>query len=283
MERKTTRWLGLFFGFLIVAAMLVAVGCANLSEKSDALIAAHRAGRPIPVLSVDDPGIDSKTAYEIQKLYVAERLKSDGIGGFKGGLTSKATMEKFGVDSAVTGVLFESGRHEGHSVIKAASFRMPMIETEIGYVVGERIDSPVRNFAELTPRIKGVVPAIELPDLGFADMKQLKGVDIIAANVASAQYIVGMEHALVPDTLDDISVSLRKDGETLSDGKGSDALGGQGKAVVWLVNSIVAQGYSIEPGQVLITGALGKLVPGKKGVYIADFGEALGKLFFNIE
>ena len=283
MQRKTTRWLGPFFCLALVAAMLAAVGCANLSEKSDALVAAHQAGKPIPVLSIEEPGLDSETAYEIQRLYVAERLKNDGIGGFKGGLTSKETMAKFGVDSAVTGVLFESGAHEGHSAIKAADFRMPMIETEIGYVMGERIDSPVRTFAELIPKIKGVVPAIELPDLGFADMKQLKGVDIIAANVASAQYIVGMEHALAPETLDDISVSLRKDGETLSTGKGSDALGGQGKAVVWLVNSVVAQGYSIEPGKVLITGALGKLVPGKKGVYIADYGEALGKLFFNIE
>ncbi len=278
MKKKITR-------LLLVAFVLGSIleGCADLSEKSGASIAAYDSGKPIPVLSDDAPELDVATAYRIQKRYVSERLKQDKIGGFKGGLTSKAAMEKFGVYSPLVGVLFESGRHLGPTTIKSADFKKPMIETEIGFIVAESIATPVADFSELRPKIKAIAPVIEIPDLGFSDMKRLKGVDIIAANVASAQYIIGSMRSFELEALNDIAVVLKKDGETVNRGKGSDTLGDQKTAVVWLANSIVEQGYQILPGQVLITGAMGIIVPGEKGLYVADYGNDLGKLSFGIE
>jgi 2-keto-4-pentenoate hydratase len=43
----------------------------------------------------------------------------------------------------------------------------------------------------------------------------------------------------------------------------------------------VRLGYKIEPGQVLITGAMGRMVPAVPGVCVADFG-AFGKIVFGI-
>ena len=45
---------------------------------------------------------------------------------------------------------------------------------------------------------------------------------------------------------------------------------------------MIEQGWTIEPGHILLTGALGKMVPGKTGKYIADYGP-LGKIAFEIK
>ena len=51
---------------------------------------------------------------------------------------------------------------------------------------------------------------------------------------------------------------------------------------LWLINTIVQQGWKIKRGQIIITGALPKAIPGKPGKYTADF-EKLGKISFEIK
>jgi 2-keto-4-pentenoate hydratase len=123
---------------------------------------------------------------------------------------------------------------------------------------------------------------IELPDMGFADMKQLKGVDIIAANVAAKQFILGQEKAVEEVDLNAVMVSLSLDDQEVNTGKGKDALGDQWQAALWLVNTMIKQGWKLEPGYIVITGALGKMLPGKPGKYVADYG-SFGKIAFEIK
>jgi 2-keto-4-pentenoate hydratase len=58
-------------------------------------------------------------------------------------------------------------------------------------------------------------------------------------------------------------------------------MGSQWSAALWLVNTMVEQGWTIKRGNVLMTGALGNMIPGKPGRYRADFG-ALGMIEFEI-
>ena len=82
--------------------------------------------------------------------------------------------------------------------------------------------------------------------------------------------------------LNNTSTTLTLNGETVLQGKGADALGDQWKAALWLINTIVEQGYKIEPGHVLITGALPKATRGKPGKYVADYGK-LGQISFEVK
>lgn len=157
-----------------------------------------------------------------------------------------------------------------------------MIETEIGFVVGQAITHPLHDVSDLRQRIRAIIPVIELPDLGFEDMKNLKGVDIIAANVASAQFIIGKERDIKGLDPNNIVVTLTRDGNKFNIGKGRDVLGDQWNAALWLVNTAVNQGWNIKPDHIIITGALGNIIPGKTGRYQADFGN-LGKIHFYIE
>jgi 2-keto-4-pentenoate hydratase len=253
----------------------------NVSNLANLLIEAERENQLLPILSEQYPELDIETAYGVQKAYVQRKLTDDEIAGFKAGLTSEEAQRKFGMTFPVSGVLFLSGERHGSPIIDKSTFKASMIETEIGFLVREPITHPLKNTSELYKRIKAVMPVIELPDIGFTNMKKLKAVDIISANVSSAQYIIGREKETAKLNLNNITVTLSLNGQIVNQGKGSDALEDQWNALLWLVNSITKHGWKIEPGNILITGVLGNMIPGKNGKYVADYG-SFGKISFEI-
>jgi len=156
-----------------------------------------------------------------------------------------------------------------------------MIETEIGLILGKNLNRHIETPADLKNSIVKVIPAIELPDLGFADMGALKGVDIIAANVSARQFIVGQPRPVENVNLNAVDVTLFRNGREVNRGTGADALEDQWQAALWLVNKMIDQGRAPEAGQILLTGALGKMLPGKPGSYVADYGD-FGTISFEI-
>ena len=242
----------------------------------------------IPVLSVQFPSLSPQGAYKVQRQFVKIRLEKDRIAGFKAGLTSTASMKRFGVREPVTGILFTSGRVVNSTqtaVIdskKTGTF-MLMMETEIGFIVKTAIKEPLKNTNELKRHIGDIAPVIELPDLGFTQMPKLKGPDIIAANVSSRYFITGMSLKLDSINPDSVTVSLKdQDGNVINQARGGSVINGQWQTLLWMVNKIIGQGWSIEPGQILITGALGKMIPAKPGTYSAQF-DSLGNISFEIK
>ena len=185
------------------------------------------------------------------------------------------------MSTPVSGVLFSSGKYAGPASFDGSKYRSPMIETEIGYVVGKPIVEKIADTARLMEHIGAILPVVEIPETGFADMKKLKAEDIVAANVGSAVFITGAQKPLAGADPDGVTVKLVSGGETLNQGKGYDAMGGQWEALLWLVNSVIEHGRTIDSGSILITGSLGKVVPGKPGDYEAQYGD-LGTISFKI-
>jgi 2-keto-4-pentenoate hydratase len=239
--------------------------------------------KPLSNPSKKIPDLTLEKAYKLQHdLTKALVAKGDSVGGFKAGLTSAAAQKKFKADSAMMGLLYKSGDVPLGTPVNPKDFVRLFIEVEVGYSLAKKVTAPVKDVAELKKLVKEVYPAIELPDIRFADMKSLKVADIVADAAGSAKYIVGKK--MSPDKVDvsKVNVKLTLNGKTVNAGKASDALGDQWKALLWLVNTTVKNGWTIEPGQVLITGSLGRLIPGKPGAYSADFGP-LGKIAFTIK
>src|SRR5574341_927767 len=254
----------------------------NVSKLADILIEAQRENHPIPVLSNQYPELDVETAYRVQKAYIKRRLAEDQIAGFKAGLTSAEIQKRFGVTFPVSGVLFASGKKLNSPIIDKSMFKVPTIETEIGFLVGRPRTHSLKNVSELYETIQAVLPVVELPDLGFTGLKKVKVADIIASNVSSSQFIVGDQKDAKGLDLNNITATLSLNGQIVNQGKGKDALGDQWNTALWLVDAITKQGWTIEPGYILITGVLGKMIDGRKGKYIADFG-SLGKILFEIK
>ncbi len=270
---------------LVILALCLTAGIAPATEEAviNAIVEARLAVKQFDLPSAKIPGLTEEKAYELQrKLAKALIAKGYTIGGFKAGLTSEPGQKKFGVSAPLLGPLFKGGQLGPDAVVDSKQFVRLFMENEVGYVVGTKIDKPVPDVTALKKLIKEFFPAVELPDLRFGDMKNLKGTDIIVDAVGCAQYIVGKP--MPADKLDpnDVVVTMTLDGKEFNKGKARDALGDQWKALLWLVNGVVAQGWTIEPGQVIITGALGNMLPGKPGKYEADYGP-LGKLSFTVK
>ncbi|PID57808.1 4-oxalocrotonate decarboxylase [candidate division KSB3 bacterium] len=269
---------------LAVIMVLLCVGSsasAGEAELAELLLQAHEGKLPMPVLSMLAPDLDVTAAYAVQKAYVEKRLLSDRIAGFKAGLTSEAGQRKFGVNEPVAGILFASGKLTGTPILDRSAFTLLMLEVEFGFVFKDTISAQIKDIAELQEKVASVMPVIEIPDLAYTEMKQLKGVDIIASNVAAKQFLVGEAQDFRGQDINTVSVTLSRDGSELNTAKGSDALGDQWEAALWLVNTIIEQEWTLEAGQLIITGALGKMLPGKAGKYVADYGE-LGKIAFEV-
>ncbi len=269
----------------ILSTFLILLSPLKSEEDIDRLATrvynAYMNNKPLPVFSTMMPELTALTAYEIQASYVKKRLSRDEITGFKAGLTNEKSQNRFRVTMPVSGVLFASGIRDANMRIDRQHSNQLMIETEIGFVVGKPIDKPVSNISKLKKRIRSVVAAIELPDLEFEDMSELKGVDIISGNVSAYAYILGESQKRKKINLSKVSLILSREGEIINSGSGSDLLGDPWEAALWLVNNTVSQGWSIQPGHILLAGAMGKMLPAKPGNYAADFDE-LGRITFVI-
>lgn len=270
------------YASLTFALLFVSIAAAGAEKEAGIIFEAERERDPIPLLTESYPGLTIERAYEIQSEYIILKLGGDKIAGYKAGLTSKGAQAKFGVSTPVSGVLFSSGKYASHATIDGSKYRNPVIETEIGYVVGKPIMEKIADPARLMEHIGAILPVVEIPETGFAEMKKLKVEDLVAANVGSAAFIAGIEKPLVGADLDSMTVKLVSGEETLNQGKGSDALGGQWEALLWLVNSVIQHGGTIDKGSILITGSLGNVLPASPGLYEARYS-GLGNITFEIK
>jgi 2-keto-4-pentenoate hydratase len=277
------KWASATFCWLLATGLFVAASYAGGQEVVNAIVEARAAVKEIQLPSSQLPDLTVEKAYALQKDLVKAILAGgDSIGGFKAGLTSEAGQKKFGVEGALLAPIFKKGELRPDAVVDRKDFVRLFIETEIGYVAGQRITEPLKDVASLKEKISHVLPAVELPDLRFADMKGLKGTDLIVDAVACAKYIVGPLFPRGSVDVGTVKVTLTQDGNVVNQGQASDALGDQWKALLWLVNGVLAQGWTIEPGQIFITGAMGNMIPAKTGKYEGDWGP-LGKFSFTVK
>ena len=273
-------------------AALIAVVCAGAAVAMDVERAAEKVylaaseGTPFPVLSAEYADMTDADSYAVQKAYALKRLEGKRPAGFKAGLTTEATMKRFGASTPFAAPLFSEGAMDGSAesvVVDRASFGVLMLEAEIAFILGEPVDAPLKDEAELKAKIAAVAAAVELPDLSFMDMKLLKAVDINASAISSKAWILGKQIPLAdaPD-LNELVPAMTLDGAEVNRGKGSDALGDQWKALLWLVNKMVEEGWTMEKDDVLLTGALGNMIPGKPGDYVYSI-EPLGTVRFVVK
>jgi 2-keto-4-pentenoate hydratase len=266
-----------------VLVVLTCFSWAGENEVIDSILNARTSVKTFPLPSAQIADLDLNKAYALQRALTERLIKSgDSISGFKAGLTSEGGQKRLGVDRPLLGPLFRSGQLEPGASLEQKDFTKLFIEVEIGYLLGDKISEPVKDVESLKKKIKDVFPAVELPDLRFDDMKNLKGTDIAVDAVSSSKYIVGKRIPADKIDVSGVSVVLKLDGNEINKGQASDALGDQWKALLWLVNSAVEQGWTLEPGYIFITGALGNMLPGKPGNYEADWG-SLGRISWTVK
>lgn len=261
---------------IIKSFLVICLGyCVSVWGETEVLAKrlfdAHEKGLAIPTLS-QEVTLDMAAAYAVQTAYIRTCLTKDKIAGFKAGLTSQDAQAHVGINRAMVGVLLKSGDLSNQSSIPLKKFKQLIVETELGFITNRSIKRPITTIAELQSYIEKIVPVIELADVGF-DKSPVLATDLVAANAAAAAYIYRKDLNWYGQDVNSITVSLSRNGKILNQGHGDDAFGDQWEALRWLVNQVIANGWSIEKGSLLITGALGGMVPGVPGHYRAQFND----------
>ena len=222
-----------------VLAQSSALTQLSITEKqTDLVYTAWKQGKPSVVISHTLASFTLDDAYAIQRGFVARRLQNDSIRGYKGGLTSAQLQKQFGLNEPVVAVLFASGELASTpakpAVVEMRQFHRLVLETEVGFVFDKPVTQPLASVDELRKLVRGVMPAVELPDIGFSDTAHLRGVDAVANNVSARQFIVGPQQSkdfLTGNNLSNVSVELRCNGRALSVGKAAEVMGSPWQAV----------------------------------------------------
>ncbi len=188
--------------------------------------------------------------------------------GFKAGLTTRQTQQKFASDRAVAGVLWNA--LEPGAPVSLAGFTKPMIELELAFRLREPVTKPLDNIAQLQGLVEEVAPAFELPDLGLLKHVPPSATDIVRDNVAAHSFVVGKAMTIPLETLDALSVRLWHNGQLLVEAPTSSLLGGPWQTLLELINNRVAYGWTIEPHQWLLSGAIGGMRPLEPEDYVGE-------------
>jgi len=238
-----------------------------------ALYDARRTRVPIPPLTDADPDLDMADGYAVQQ-ELTRLLQADGdtIIGYKVGATSQPVQAMLGVDSPDYGPVWASTVYRDGDEIPLSRFIQPKMEAEIVFVLGERLEGPGVTVLQARQAIAGAVAGMEIVDSRIADWK-IKLADTVADMASNGAMAVSSR--IVPiDDLDPrlIGVTLSRSGELVETGAGAAALGDPVAVVAWLANVLGGSGVALEPGHLVMTGALHAMVPLAAGdVFRAEF------------
>lgn len=223
-------------------------------------------------------GLDA--AYQVAETNIRERLREPGrrIVGLKVGLTSKAVQQQLGVDQPDFGVLFDDMEFLDGDAIPMSRLIQPKVEAEVAFVVGHDLSQDAPTWAEFLHAMAYVLPALEIVDSVIQDWK-ITLVDTVADNASSALYVLGNQPVDMGRLdLGALGMQMSINGQVVSVGTGAACLGHPLRAAYWLARTMAARGQPLKAGQVILSGALGPMVPLKAGDQVQASIGALGSV-----
>jgi len=256
----------------------------NVSDIAANLDAAMRQHAPIAPLS--GVGVTSvAAAYAVQAEWTRARLANgENIVGRKIGLTAKAVQEQLGVDQPDYGTLWQSSYYDargGKVRVPASDFIAPRIEGEVAFLIGKALTGPQVTPQQVLAATEACALGVEIVDSRIADWK-ITIADTIADNASYGGFTLGpWDKGLRDSDLASVAMTITQNGAVAAQGTGAAVLGSPLLSCTWLANKLLEFGVSLQPGDIVISGALMKMLPFKQG---DRFGFALtGQPSFDVE
>ena len=247
-------------------------------ELADELWEADRTAKPIAPLTERYPDLVVEDAYAIQTINIDRRVAAgERIIGRKVGLTSAPMQKLLGVDEPDFGVLTDAMFVEDGDLISLGRLVQPRVEAELAFLMETDLAGPGVTTAGALAAIAGALPAVEIVDSRVADWK-IKLVDTVSDNASSGLLVVGGRMRKVEDLdLRLLGVVVARHGEVIDTGAGAAALGNPARCVAWLANKLGSLGSGLKAGDIVLPGAVHKMVPVEPGdVFRADFAHLGG-------
>jgi 2-keto-4-pentenoate hydratase len=241
-------------------------------------------GEAVPPLREFVRADDAEGAYAIQAVNTRYWLdQGRRIVGRKVGLTAASVQKQLGVDQPDFGVLFEDMRIKDGDTLSRGGMIQPKAEAEVAVLIGKRIDNVDATADDVAEAVESAVAAIEIVDSRIAQWN-ISFADTVADNGSSAFFVLGADHKpLTGLDLYSCGMVLEVNGKVASLGAGAACLGHPLNALAWLARTLAAKGEPLMPGDIVLTGALGPMVPLTPGDHVEATIGGLGSVSFSFE
>jgi 2-keto-4-pentenoate hydratase len=233
----------------------------TLQQLAERLRNAYTSGPIAPLRDGLQP-TDAEAAYAIQNINTLTwTTHGRRVVGRKIGLTAKAVQAQLGVDQPDYGVLFDDMVIEDGGTLLRSKVLQPKAEAEVALILAHDLTSPSASIDDVIAATAYAVPAIEIVDSRIADWK-ITFADTVADNGSSAFFVLGR----TPQPLSGLDLKtcgmvLEVNGRVVSLGAGAACLGHPLNAAAWLARTIASRGDGLKAGDIVLTGALGPMVP----------------------
>ncbi|GII86980.1 2-keto-4-pentenoate hydratase [Sphaerisporangium siamense] len=242
-------------------------------SRARALYEARATRVPIAPFTDDDPAMGMADGYAVQRDLVG-MLVDDGdrVIGYKAGLTSAPMQRLFGVDTPDYGPVLASTLYADGDRVPREAFIAPKVEAEIVFRLGAGLAGPGVTLDQARAAIADVMAGLEVVDSRIADWR-IRLADTIADLASNGAVVLG-GRAVPARTVDPrlIGMVFSRNDEVVATGAGAAALGDPVAVVAWLANTLGEHGVALEPGHLILTGALHAAVPMNPGDrFVAEF------------
>jgi len=255
------------------------------TDPEAVLVAAQRLERAFETRTPCDPvrdligATDIATAYRVQQRLTDNRIAGGArIVGRKIGLTSPAVQRQIGVDRPDFGVLFDDMLTPVGEEVPSERLLQPKAEAEIAFVLGADLAEGDLDVAQVRTAVDYAVAALEIVDSRVRDW-DIQITDTVADNASSGMFVLGT-HRLGLDSFDpvEVTMSMQQDGAQVSEGNGAACLGDPLNALAWLARTAREFGSPLQAGAVVLSGALGPMVPVGPGSSVTAWISSLGEV-----
>ncbi|RKT87167.1 2-keto-4-pentenoate hydratase [Saccharopolyspora antimicrobica] len=251
----------------------------SIADAVARLSGAERTGTPAAPVRDVLGDTDIALAYAVQQELARQREARGAVAvGRKIGLTSPAVQRQMGVDQPDFGVLFADMDVSGRAEIPSGRLLQPRVEAEIAFVLAEDLADGELDAAQVRAAVDHAVPALEIVDSRIAGW-DIAITDTVADNASSGLFVLA-DRRFSLDEFEPRNTTMRlyADGELVSEGDGTACLGDPLAALAWLARTARSLGDPLRAGQIVLSGALGPLVPASPGMRFRAEIDPLGEV-----
>jgi 2-keto-4-pentenoate hydratase len=259
----------------VPAHALHAPGAAALER----LVRARVGRRPCAPVRNLLPAGDLAAAYAVQAAWAAgEVAAGDSVIGRKIGLTSPSVQAQLGVAQPDFGTLLASMAWPQDEPIDMARLLQPRIEAEIAFLLVGDLDKPGISARDVLAATGSVAPALEIVDSRIRDW-DISITDTVADNASSGLFTIGRARQATGELeLAACQMRMRRGPDEVSAGSGAACLGHPAAAVAWLATAMQSHDQPLRAGQIVLSGALGPMVPVRPGDQFTAEIDGLGQV-----